>query len=139
LLQHAEKPGVELVEVEYWSKKNGLCCGAGGAQMWLEEQNKDRVNAKRTLQFLDIGAKTIASACPFCMTTISEGIKAHSREEDVKNPAAGRCGRARRLSSEPVRTRINPSLQSTRSSFAPLSRGARSALVRRSRPSRLQL
>jgi Fe-S oxidoreductase len=78
-------PGVELVEVEYWTKKRGLCCGAGGAQMWMEEQNKDRVNAKRTLQLLETGAKTIASACPFCMTMLSDGIKAHSKEDEVKN------------------------------------------------------
>jgi len=78
-------PGVELVEVEHWSKERGLCCGAGGAQMWMQEQNEDRVNAKRTLQLLDTGAKTIASACPFCMTMISDGIKAQSRDEDVKN------------------------------------------------------
>jgi Fe-S oxidoreductase len=61
-------PGVELVEVEHFNKKRGLCCGAGGAQMWMEEQNKDRVNVKRSLQLIDTGATTIASACPFCMT-----------------------------------------------------------------------
>jgi Fe-S oxidoreductase len=78
-------PGVELVEVEHWNKKRGLCCGAGGAQMWMEEQNKDRVNVKRTLQLLDTGAKTIASACPFCMTMLTDGIKAQSKEQEVRN------------------------------------------------------
>jgi Fe-S oxidoreductase len=78
-------PGVELVEVEYWSRNKGLCCGAGGAQMFMEEQNKDRVNVKRTLQLLDTGAKTIASACPFCMTMVTDGIKAQGKEEEVKN------------------------------------------------------
>lgn len=78
-------PGVELVEVEHFNKKKGLCCGAGGAQMWMEEQNKDRVNVKRTLQLLDTGAKTIASACPFCMTMITDGVKAQSKEEEVRN------------------------------------------------------
>jgi hypothetical protein len=39
----ARIPGVELVEPTYWKKDKGLCCGAGGAQMWMEEQNKDRV------------------------------------------------------------------------------------------------
>src|SRR5690606_24571850 len=53
-------PGVELVEPERWTRNKGLCCGAGGAQMWMEEQNKDRVNVKRTLQLLETGAKTIA-------------------------------------------------------------------------------
>jgi Fe-S oxidoreductase len=81
----ASIPGVELVEVEHWNKKRGLCCGAGGAQMWMEEQNKDRVNVKRTLQLLDTGAKTIASACPFCMTMLTDGIKAQSKEQEVRN------------------------------------------------------
>jgi Fe-S oxidoreductase len=78
-------PGVELVEPEHWTRNKGLCCGAGGAQMWMEEQNKDRVNVKRTRQLLDTGAATIASACPFCMTMLTDGSKAESREEDVKN------------------------------------------------------
>jgi Fe-S oxidoreductase len=77
-------PGVELVEAEYWTKQRGLCCGAGGAQMFMEEQNLDRVNAKRTLQLLDTGAKTIASACPFCMTMLTDGLKAKNLEETVQ-------------------------------------------------------
>jgi Fe-S oxidoreductase len=81
----ARIPGVELVEVEYFNKNRGLCCGAGGAQMWMEEQNKERMNVKRTLQLLDTGAKTIASACPFCMTMITDGVKSQSKEEEVKN------------------------------------------------------
>jgi Fe-S oxidoreductase len=77
-------PGVELVEVEGWNRNKGLCCGAGGAQMWMEEQNKDRVNVKRTLQLLDTGAKTIASGCPFCQTMLTDGLKAQSKEEEIK-------------------------------------------------------
>jgi len=78
-------PGIELVEVEGASGKKGLCCGAGGAQMFMEEQNNNRVNVKRTLQLLDTGATTIASACPFCMTMLTDGIKSQSKEEQVKN------------------------------------------------------
>jgi Fe-S oxidoreductase len=78
-------PGVELVEVEHWNKNKGLCCGAGGAQMWMEEQNNDRVNVKRTLQLIDTGAKTIASACPFCMTMVTDGLKSQSKEDEIKN------------------------------------------------------
>lgn len=74
-------PGVELVEVPYWSKQQGLCCGAGGAQMWMEEQNETRVNGKRSLQLLETKADIVASGCPFCMTMLSDGIKAHEREE----------------------------------------------------------
>jgi Fe-S oxidoreductase len=77
-------PGVELVEVEHFNKKRGLCCGAGGAQMWMEEQNNNRVNVKRTLQLIDTGAQTIASACPFCMTMVTDGVKSQSKEEEVK-------------------------------------------------------
>src|SRR6185369_5354542 len=77
-------PGVELVEAEGVNKKKGLCCGAGGAQMWMEEQNKDRVNVKRTLQLLDTGASTIASACPFCMTMLGDGLKAKEKEQEVR-------------------------------------------------------
>ncbi|MBX3131493.1 MAG: (Fe-S)-binding protein [Polyangiaceae bacterium] len=78
-------PGVELVEVDYWTRNKGLCCGAGGAQMWMEEQNKDRVNVKRIKQLMDTGATTVASACPFCMTMLTDGIKNESKEESVKN------------------------------------------------------
>jgi len=77
-------PGVELVEPEYWTKQRGLCCGAGGAQMWMEEQNQDRVNVKRTLQLIDTGAQTVASACPFCMTMLTDGIKSKSLEDRIK-------------------------------------------------------
>ncbi len=93
-------PGLELVEPEYWTKQRGLCCGAGGAQMWMEEQNQDRVSVKRTLQLVDAldvapaaeengagpdGAKrTIASACPFCMTMLTDGLKSKSLEGEVR-------------------------------------------------------
>jgi len=61
-----------------------LCCGAGGAQMWMEEQNTDRVNFKRTNQLLATGASTIAVACPFCMTMITDGVKNAEKIESVK-------------------------------------------------------
>jgi Fe-S oxidoreductase len=77
-------PGVELVEPDYWNKTRGLCCGAGGAQMWMEEQNQNRVNVKRTLQLVDTGAKTVASACPFCMTMLTDGLKSQSLEDQIK-------------------------------------------------------
>ncbi|WP_437683935.1 (Fe-S)-binding protein [Sorangium sp. So ce131] len=77
-------PGVELVEAEGWNRQKGLCCGAGGAQMWMEEQNKDRVNVKRTLQLLQTEAKTIATACPFCQTMITDGLKDQSKEDSIR-------------------------------------------------------
>jgi len=80
-------PGVSLVEVEYWNKQKGLCCGAGGAQMWKEEEHgKERVNKKRTLQLLDTGATKVASGCPFCMTMITDGIDGmENKPEGVEN------------------------------------------------------
>jgi Fe-S oxidoreductase len=77
-------PGVELVEPEYWTKQRGLCCGAGGAQMFMEEQNENRVSVRRTLQLLDTNATTIASACPFCMTMLTDGLKSQNLEEQIK-------------------------------------------------------
>jgi Fe-S oxidoreductase len=66
------------------TKEKGLCCGAGGAQMWMEEQNNDRVNVKRTKQLIDTGATTIATACPFCITMITDGIKDENKTDFVK-------------------------------------------------------
>ena len=77
-------PGLRLVEVPYWNRNKGLCCGAGGAQMWMEEQNDNRVNVKRTLQILDTGADTIASGCPFCMTMLTDGLKNQEKDESVR-------------------------------------------------------
>lgn len=67
------------------NKVNGLCCGAGGAQMWKEEEEgSDRVNLKRSDQLMATEAKTIASACPFCITMVSDGVKTREKEESVK-------------------------------------------------------
>ena len=67
------------------TKSRGLCCGAGGAQMWKEEENgKERVNIKRTNQLIATEAKTVASACPFCITMIADGVKSVEKEESVK-------------------------------------------------------
>jgi len=53
--------------------------------MWKEEEHgKERVNKKRTLQLLDTGAKTIASACPFCMTMLTDGLKEQNKEEEIR-------------------------------------------------------
>ena len=72
------------MEPEYWTKQRGLCCGAGGAQMFMEEQNTNRVNVKRTLQLVDTGADQVASACPFCMTMLTDGLKSQNLEEKIK-------------------------------------------------------
>jgi Fe-S oxidoreductase len=79
-------PGVELVEVPHFNRNKGLCCGAGGAQMWMEEQNEQRVNKKRTLQLVDTGATTVASACPFCMVMVTDGIGALANADNPGGP-----------------------------------------------------
>ncbi len=66
------------------TKRKGLCCGAGGAQMWMEEQNNNRVNVMRTKQLIDTGATTIATACPFCITMITDGVKHEEKTEMVQ-------------------------------------------------------
>ncbi|MBK9399520.1 MAG: (Fe-S)-binding protein [Bacteroidetes bacterium] len=67
------------------SKSNGLCCGAGGAQMFKEPEpgNKD-INMERTEEALALTPDAIAVACPFCMTMLSDGVKLHNKETEVK-------------------------------------------------------
>ncbi|HTI07899.1 MAG TPA: (Fe-S)-binding protein [Puia sp.] len=74
----------ELVEMKRCRSK-GLCCGAGGAQMFKEEEKgTTRVNFERTAEALGTGAGIIASACPFCNTMLTDGVKHGEKEEDVK-------------------------------------------------------
>jgi heterodisulfide reductase subunit D len=74
----------ELVELKR-CKTNGLCCGAGGAQMFKEEEQGDtRVNWERTGEALATGAKVIASNCPFCLTMLTDGVKKNEKEEEVQ-------------------------------------------------------
>jgi heterodisulfide reductase subunit D len=66
-------------------KSNGLCCGAGGAQMWKEEEKGNlRINNERTKEALGTGANVIAAACPFCNTMLTDGVKLNEKEETVK-------------------------------------------------------
>ena len=75
---------VELVEMKR-SRSNGLCCGAGGAQVFKEEEKgKRRINEERTGEAIETRAKIIASNCPFCMTMLTDGVKSNGQEENVK-------------------------------------------------------
>lgn len=74
----------ELVEMKHCRSK-GLCCGAGGAQMWKEEEKgTTRVNFQRSREAMDTGAAIVASACPFCMTMLTDGVKNEEKEDSVK-------------------------------------------------------
>jgi Fe-S oxidoreductase len=65
--------------------KNGFCCGAGGAQMFKEEEpGKTRVNWERANEAIGTGSTIVASACPFCNTMLTDGVKAAEKEESVK-------------------------------------------------------
>ncbi len=74
--------GVEIVEAPR-NGNNGMCCGAGGARMWMEETIGTKVNDERSKELLDTGADRIATACPFCYIMIDDGVKGHGVGEDT--------------------------------------------------------
>lgn len=74
----------ELVEMKR-CKTNGLCCGAGGAQMFKEpEKGTKDINIERIDEVLAIQPSVVAAACPFCMTMLSDGVKNYNREQEVR-------------------------------------------------------
>ncbi len=74
----------ELVEMKR-CRSNGLCCGAGGAQMFKEEEKGNkRINTERTQEAIGTGANIIAAACPFCNTMLTDGVKLENKEENVE-------------------------------------------------------
>ncbi|MBX2924314.1 MAG: (Fe-S)-binding protein [Chitinophagaceae bacterium] len=74
----------ELVEMKRCRSK-GLCCGAGGAQMFKEEEKGNtRVNLERTNEALELQPEVIASACPFCNTMLTDGVKNREKEDQVQ-------------------------------------------------------
>ena len=74
----------ELVEMKR-CKTNGLCCGAGGAQMFKEEEKGTiRINSERSNEAIGTGANIIVAACPFCNTMLTDGVKNAEKEDSVK-------------------------------------------------------
>jgi hypothetical protein len=76
--------GIEIVEMPRNGTK-GMCCGAGGARMWMEESIGTKVNDERALEAISTGATRVATACPFCYIMLDDGVKAAGKEEsDIK-------------------------------------------------------
>jgi Fe-S oxidoreductase/nitrate reductase gamma subunit len=73
--------GVEVVEATRNGTK-GMCCGAGGARMWMEEHVGKQVNVERSQELLRTGASRIATACPFCYIMIDDGVKGEGVDDD---------------------------------------------------------
>jgi Fe-S oxidoreductase len=79
-------PGVEYQDVEI-SRNIGRCCGAGGGRMWMEEHLGERVNHKRLDDLMTVNPQTVASACPFCMTMITDAARDKHIEVKTKDIA----------------------------------------------------
>ena len=75
-------PGVQLVEMER-NRETGMCCGAGGGLMWMEEETGHRINVSRTEQAIAVNPSIISSGCPYCLTMLSDGTKAKEVEEKI--------------------------------------------------------
>ncbi len=79
-----QKLDAELVEMKN-CKKKGLCCGAGGAQMFKEPEKGDKdVNVKRTEEAIETKPEIIAAGCPFCNTMLTDGVKAKDKENSIQ-------------------------------------------------------
>jgi len=76
-------PGTKVVEFTR-NRSKSYCCGAGGARMWMEETLGKRINHVRTLDAIDKNYKTVGTACPFCLTMLSDGIKELGKEESMQ-------------------------------------------------------
>ena len=74
--------GIEIVEAPRNGTK-GMCCGAGGARMWMEESIGTKVNDERSRELLETGAQRVATACPFCYIMMDDGVKANGRDDVI--------------------------------------------------------
>jgi Fe-S oxidoreductase len=74
--------GLEFVEMDR-NRSRGFCCGAGGGRMFLEDEEGGSINIERTKEALKTNSDTITSACPFCMTMLTDGVKHFEKTEEV--------------------------------------------------------
>lgn len=76
-------PGAKLAEMER-NRESGMCCGAGGGLMWMEEDTGSRINVARTEQALAVNPTVISSGCPYCLTMLADGVKTKEAENTMK-------------------------------------------------------
>jgi Fe-S oxidoreductase len=87
--------GLKIIEMDR-SREKSMCCGAGGGHYWMDLKLGQRVNVLRTEQVAATGAKVVATACPFCMQMLDDGVRLTSREsslevKDIAEVLAERC------------------------------------------------
>ncbi|MEJ2507074.1 MAG: (Fe-S)-binding protein, partial [Ignavibacteriaceae bacterium] len=75
--------GIDYLEMKR-NKSRGFCCGAGGGRMFLEDEEGGKINIERTKEAIETGAEKIASACPFCMTMLTDGVKYFEKSEQIE-------------------------------------------------------
>ena len=75
--------GIDLVEMPR-NGTRGMCCGAGGARMWMEESTGKKVNTERSQEAIATGATRVAVACPFCYVMFDDGVKGEGKDEEVR-------------------------------------------------------
>ena len=132
--------GAKLTEMPRHADR-GLCCGAGGARMWMEEHIGKRVNVERVEEAMDTGAGTIATGCPFCRVMITDGVDDVAAANDAtegrgEGRRAAAAGVARHQHSHPARKghRGQGSRKSSRGTRRPRSRRPRPPKRHRQRP-----
>jgi len=79
--------GDNFVEMDR-NHQDSFCCGAGGGRMWMEEHIGTSINGDRAKEAIDTGAKTVATACPFCMTMLTDGLRDQGHDEVVQKDVA---------------------------------------------------